>query len=103
MVQPAFVWGGERGRRIGEGTVKTKRNLAKILTSALIRRGWVRKGLTGGLLFLGVSGVGSSAWAQMPTGDMAASKLPDKSFMAKNALYLPVLVDERARASLREI
>ena len=35
--------------------------------------------------------------------ETAGAKMPEKSYMAKNALYLPVIVDDRARSSLREI
>jgi len=62
---------------------------------------WVRAAIAA-LLCLGITAGGPRVLAQMPQGDLGASKMPSKSYMAKSAIYLPIQVDERQRSSLRE-
>jgi hypothetical protein len=82
--------------------VKTKRNYLSLVGFATVRPGRVRLALAG-LLLLSLAASGPRSWAKGPQSDMGGSRLPDKSYMAKSALYLPVIVDERKRSSLREI
>jgi len=82
--------------------VKTKQNLANVFIFDVFRPRRIRLALAG-LLFLGLAAGVPHAWAQAPQSDLGASKMPEKSYMAKSALYLPVLVDDRARSGLREI
>jgi hypothetical protein len=90
------------GAGSGEGTVKIKQKLARLFASALVRSGKARWALAG-VLVLGLAAKVPPIMAQPPQSDVAASKMPEKSYMAKSALYLPVIVDDRARSGLREI
>ena len=81
--------------------MKSKRNQLYLGACGMARCKWVRAALAA-LLCLGITAGGPRVLAQMPQGDLGASKMPSKSYMAKSAIYLPIQVDERQRSSLRE-
>ena len=48
-------------------------------------------------------GRGCDRDAQLPMGDHSAMKLPEKTYMTKGEMKLPVIVDDRVRNTIREI
>jgi len=55
------------------------------------------------ILALGLAVSATPAKAQMPLGDSGGNKLPEKYYMAKNTLFLPVDVDPLSVPNIKEI
>ncbi len=88
--------------------MNAKRMHARIAGSSTVRPRWARLAL-GGMFLLGSAGaLADHAWAQgQPQPNVvraqAGAPLPEKTYMNKSAISLPVIVEERARACLKEI
>jgi len=79
--------------------VKHKRNRSSAGGSSVVRPAWLR--LAGAAVL--AAALARPAAAQLPAPAGGVPRLPEKSYLTKTAFYLPVMIDERARAGMREV